>query len=125
MPAEKPVVCIVDDDQSVRNSLVCLIQCCGYTALPFSSAEQFLEAGETVQAEFLIVDVRLPGMTGIDLLDRLAVAGRTIPAVVITGHADGEVLRQSPNLSGVRVLSKPSDPEELLAAISAAIDGNS
>lgn len=124
MPAEKPVVCIVDDDQSVRDSLVFLVQCSGYSAVPFASAEQFLEADEISQAEFLIVDVRLPGMTGIELLDRLAVAGRKIPAIVITGHADSEDLRQSPNLCGVRFLSKPSDPEELLAAISAAVDRN-
>lgn len=122
MSAAKPVVCIVDDDHAVRESLVSLVQCCGYSALPFASAEQFLEGGEISRADFLIVDVRLPGMTGIELLDRLAMAGQTIPAVVVTGHADSEELGQSPNLGDVVFLSKPSDPEELLAAISAAVD---
>jgi len=120
--ARKPVIGIVDDDLSVRGSLVALVECSGYSAVSFGSAEEFLQEGALPQARFLIVDVRLPGMSGIELLDRLSDTGLTRPAVVVTGHADGQQLRQTPKLAGVSFLSKPCAPEELLEVIAAAID---
>ena len=117
---DKPVVGIIDDDPAVRDSLISLVECGGYAAVAFSSAEQFLQRGSLPEAVFLIVDVRLPGMSGVELLDRLASAGLAKPAAVITGHADSEELRQAPHLSGVRVFTKPADPGALLQVIAAA-----
>ncbi len=122
MTFEKPIICIIDDDSSVRDSLVSLIECSGYSAAAFENAEQFLDQGALPRAQFLIVDVRLPGMSGIELLDQLAVNGLARPAVVITGHADRQKLSQTPNLSGVSFLSKPSDPDELLNVIASSLD---
>ena len=120
--ARKPIIGIIDDDASVRGSLVALIECSGYAAAPFSSAEEFLEVGALPQARFLIVDVRLPGMSGIELLDCLSNTGLTRPTVVVTGHADGQQLRQGPKRGEVWFLSKPCAPEELLAVIAASVD---
>ena len=120
--AQKPIIAIVDDDVSVRGSLVALVQCSGYSAVSFSSAEEFLQEDALPEAKFLIVDVRLPGMSGIELLAQLANTGRTRPAVVVTGHADSQELQQAPQLAGVCFLSKPCAPEALLEVIAASID---
>jgi two-component system response regulator FixJ len=122
MPAHKPLVGIVDDDVSVRHSLVALVQCSGYSTVSFASAEEFLQAGPFPDVKFLIVDVRLPGMSGIELLDHLANTGVAKPAVVITGHADIQELGQSPHLADVSLLSKPCAPEKLLKIIANSVD---
>lgn len=120
--AQKPIIGIIDDDVSVRGSLVALIECSGYSAASFSSAEEFLQEGALPQAKFLIVDVRLPGMSGIELLDQLSNTGLTRPAVVVTGHADSRELHQAPKLAEVCFLSKPCAPEKLLELIAASVD---
>jgi FixJ family two-component response regulator len=120
--ARKPMVCIVDDDEAVRHSLVALVQCSGYSAVSYSCAEQFLESDPLPEVEFFIVDVRLPGMSGIELLDQLATLGLAKPAVVITGHADSQDVRQFLKLADVCVLPKPCAPEQLLDVIAAAVN---
>ena len=118
---EAPLICIVEDDQPVRQSLVALVTSAGYQAATFADAESFLATNSVAKAAFLIVDVRLPAMSGIDLLHQLRSTGANPRAVILTGHADSAELRKSKLLDDVQLLSKPAAPEELLDLISAAV----
>ena len=119
---QEPVtVSIVEDDKAVRESLTRLVESVGYSAESYPTAEEFLQEGALTQPDCLIVDVRLPGMDGIELLDRLAIRGFQRPSVVITGHAYDEALRHSPNQKEVWYFPKPYDPEKLLSVIAGTV----
>ena len=113
-----PRICVVDDDRSVRHSLIALMQCVGLDVIAFDSAEHFLDASVTSTIDFLVVDVRLPGISGIEMLEHLAENGWNGPAAVVTGNADiGELSRDKIH-SEVHFLTKPCDPSQLLQIIS-------
>lgn len=122
--SSKPVICVVEDDESVRRSLVVLLESSGFAVLPFSSAEEFLRSTGSKAAACIVVDIRLPGMTGIELLNGLADEGVTTPSIVMTGHADSETVVEAPKREPIRFLSKPWDPADLLNAISIALQQN-
>ena len=88
MNAQSPVVFIVDDDAAVRNSLRLLVKSVGQTAAVFVSAQEFLASYDPRQPGCLVLDVRMPGMSGLELQQQLNLRGAVIPVIFITGHGD-------------------------------------
>jgi two-component system, LuxR family, response regulator FixJ len=115
------VVCIVDDDASLRRSLRNLLMSLGFRVATFPSAEAFLESvpGESIGC--MVLDVRMAGMSGIDLLRHLAATGSPIPAVMLTAHTDDETRRRSLEAGAVAFLEKPVRSAALLDAVRTAL----
>ena len=118
---EAPTVFIVDDDPSIRRSLERLVRSDGYQVQVFVSARQFLERADLKKPDCLVVDVRMPGQSGLDLQQVLETAGSTVPIIFITGHADGPLAEQALRAGAVELLAKPFDGEVLLDAVRRAI----
>ena len=116
------LVAIVDDDESVLRSLQDLIESDGLSTLCFGSAEQFLNSEARQEAACLIADIRMPGMSGLELQATLKAERRRIPIIFITGHGDAEMRIRAMREGAVEFLTKPFDDEVLLEAISAALD---
>ena len=116
MPAA-PVVFVVDDDPAVRKSLTRLIAAAGYAVDAFASARDFLARERPTGPCCLVLDVRMPGLTGLDLQEALAAAGRRMSIVFITGHGDVSMSVRAMKRGAVDFLSKPFDVEDLLEAI--------
>jgi FixJ family two-component response regulator len=114
-------VSIVDDDESVREALRNLLKSVGFQADAFASAEEFLAAGELAGTACLILDVRMPGMSGIELQDRLSESRRVLPIVFISAHADEEARARALENGAIEFLQKPFSDEALLRAIDAAV----
>ena len=115
------LVCIVDDDQSVRRSLGRLIKSADYAAETFSSAEDYL-ARETFEGAIcLVLDVRMPGLNGLDLQEALESRGAGEQIVFITGHGDVPTCTQAMKSGAVDFLTKPFDCEELIGAVKRAL----
>lgn len=114
-------VVVVDDDESVRKALRRLIRSAGMTVAAYASAEQFLAAGSSPGSACLVLDVRLPGMSGLDLQRLLAASGRDVATVVITAFDDSDVRRAALAAGAVDFIAKPFERERLLAAVSAAM----
>ena len=119
---EAATVFIVDDDPSIRRSLERLIRSDGYQVQVFVSARQFLERADIKKPDCLVVDVRMPGQSGLDLQQVLETAGSTVPIIFITGHADGPLAEQALRAGAIELLAKPFDGEVLLDAVRRAID---
>ena len=119
-PAEN-VVHVVDDDDAVRDSLSFLLAAAGIAAETYPSAASFLEALPTIAAGCIVTDIRMPGMTGLDLLKRLNDAGVKLPVIVVTGHGDVPLAVEAMKLGAADFLEKPFDEEGLLAAIRSAL----
>jgi len=117
---QAPVV-VVDDDPSVRRGLERLLRATGYRVETHASARAFLESGDYDRASCLILDVRMPGQSGLDLQRILADAGHDIPIIFITGHGDIPMAVRAVKAGAVDFLPKPFDDETLLAAVSQAI----
>ena len=115
------LISIVDDDDSLRGSLENLIRSAGFRAQGFSSAEAFLGSNEMQEAACLILDVRMPGMSGFELQHQLAAAGSQLPIIFISAHADDDPQAQALAAGAVAFLYKPFYEEELLNAINAAL----
>lgn len=118
-----PLISIVDDDDSMRASLDNLLRSVGFRALAFSSAESFLEASPELDAACLILDVRMPGMSGLDLQQQLAAARAAVPIIFVTSHLDEEVRARALRAGAVAFLYKPFREEELLKAIDGVVRG--
>lgn len=118
------LVSVVDDDESVRESLPDLLQEFGYVARTFSSAEEFLRADCVGQTRCLILDVAMPGMTGPDLLRELRRRKQEVPIVFITGHKDEAIRPRLLEQGAVDCLFKPFSDTDLLKALHAALRVN-
>lgn len=116
------LIAIVDDDESVRVALEDLMQAVGLPAKAFASAEQFLESGQQFEASCLIVDVRMPGMSGLELLATLDAAQCQIPTIFITAHGDAKMRMQALRSGAVEFLSKPFNDDVLLENVRAALE---
>jgi FixJ family two-component response regulator len=120
---EKPkVISIVDDDESVRAALLGMMKAVDLPALAFASAEEFLTSGEQGRTACLIADIRLGGMSGIELQSRLNSDHYRIPIIFITAHGDEKVRMQALRGGAVEFLTKPFDDEALLTSVRAALD---
>jgi FixJ family two-component response regulator len=117
-----PLISIVDDDDSLRNSLNNLIRSVGFRAQGFPSAEAFLNSSELHDTACLILDVRMPGMSGLDLQRQLRTTHSRIPIVFITSHGDDDAQARALEAGAVAFLYKPFREEALLKAIDSALD---
>jgi FixJ family two-component response regulator len=120
MTPAKPVVYVVDDDYRVREGLSSLIASVGYDVAVFGSAAEFLEAEKSDRPACLILDLQLPGTSGLELQQQL-VGGDSPPIVFITGHGDIPASVRAMKAGAVEFLPKPFEEEELLKAIEEAI----
>ena len=112
------LIAVVDDDESVRESIEGLMRSVGYAVKACSSAEEFLSSDHLSDTDCLILDVRMPGMDGIELHRRLLASGRAIPVIFITAHGSDEWVRSTALSNGaVDFLSKPLSEDELLNAV--------
>ena len=122
MPKKKPLVCVVDDDESVRESLPDLLRELGFSAETFPSAEDFLGCTSLRDAKCLILDIAMPGMTGPELQQELMRRGEKLPLIFITAQID-EAIRQNVLKRGaVACLYKPFTEATLMNALDAAVD---
>lgn len=118
---KSPVISIVDDDESVRESMRGLIRSLGYAAATFDSAEAFLESGHVHETACLISDVQMPGMSGIELQSRLIRHGHHVPVIFITAYPETKTRAQALAAGAVGFLSKPFHDESLIACIDEAL----
>ena len=115
--SHRPFISIVDDDPSVRKALGRLLRTADMDVEVYASGEEFLGALSDRLPDCLVLDIRMRGMTGLDLRDRLASMGRRIPIVFITAHADGMAAEHDPTGAVADILGKPFDDAALLSAI--------
>ena len=115
--AVAPVVFLVDDDASVRKSLARLLQSAGYAVEAFASAREFLAREPSTGPCCLVLDIRMPGLTGLDLQQTLAAAGRRMCIVFVTGHVDVPMSVRAMKGGAVDLLTKPVDAKDLIQAI--------
>jgi len=116
-----PLISIVDDDDSLRNSLNNLIRSVGFGVQGFSSAEAFLNSNQLRDTAGLILDVRMPGMSGLDLQRQLVATNCRIPIIFITAHGDDNARTRALEAGAVDFLYKPFREEALLNAIHTAL----
>lgn len=117
-----PVVHIVDDDEAVRQSLAFMLGSVGLPIRLYESAKEFLEALDPSLCGCLVTDVRMPEMTGIELLSRIKDRMPLLPAIVITGHGDIPLAVEAMKAGAVDFIEKPFEEEVLLKAVEAALD---
>src|SRR5262245_4376276 len=115
-------VAIVDDDDLMRSALQGLLKEAGFTAHAFASAEEFLSSDDHRHAACLIADIRMPGMSGLDLQARLNAEQVKIPTIFITAHGDARMRMQAMRAGAVEFLAKPFDDELLLDSVRAALE---
>jgi FixJ family two-component response regulator len=119
---ETKLVAIVDDDDSVRGTLQELLRSAGFPSRAFESAESFLASGHQKEAACLITDIRMPGMSGLELQAKLNTERCKIPTIFITAHGDEEMRFQALRAGAVEFLPKPFDDEVLIESVRAALD---
>jgi RNA polymerase sigma factor (sigma-70 family) len=124
MTERQPIVFIVDDDASVREALKSLIRSVGLHVELFGSATEFLETQRPDAPSCLVLDVRLPGISGLDLQHRLADANVHIPIIIITGHGDIPMSVRAMKAGAIEFLTKPFRDQDLLDAIQVALERN-
>jgi FixJ family two-component response regulator len=118
---ERPLVSVVDDDESVRESLPDLLTDFGFSVHAFSSAQEFLTSDSLGQTKCLILDVVMPGMTGLDLQQELSRGGHEIPVIFITAQKDAAIRERAFRQGAVEFLYKPFSDTALLDALSVAV----
>lgn len=120
-PAEHTVF-IVDDDAAVRDSLALLLGLRGYRTLVFANAEDFLATWRPDWSGCLVADIKMPGLSGLDLQRRLTDQGSTLPVIVITAHGDAASARTALKADAIDFLEKPIDDAQLMAAIDTGLE---
>jgi FixJ family two-component response regulator len=116
------LISVVDDDASVRESLQCLIRSFGFAVEVFASAEEFLNSGRLLITRCMILDVRMPGMNGLELQRRVAASHSEVPVIFITAHGNEAARSHALKNGAVDYLLKPFREEALLHAIHAALN---
>jgi FixJ family two-component response regulator len=120
--SKKPLVFIVDDDGQVRRALERLVRSVGLDAVSFPSAQEFLEQQPPAGPACLVLDVRMPGLSGLDLQQKMTEAGLNVPIIFITGHGTVPMSVRAMKAGAVDFLQKPFDDQELLDAVNIALD---
>jgi FixJ family two-component response regulator len=118
---KKPFISIVDDDESVRETTKSLMRSMGFSAEAFSSGAEFLASPLLSRTACLVSDVKMPGMSGLELHRRLLDSGNNIPIILITAYPDEGVKARALNGGALCCLTKPFSEEDLLACIHAAL----
>jgi len=119
---ESKLVAIIDDDDSVRGTLQELLRSAGFSSRTFESAEDFLGSGKQQHTACLITDIRMPGMSGLELQARLNAEHCRIPTIFITAHGDEEMRLKALREGAVEFLPKPFDDEILVESVRAALE---
>jgi FixJ family two-component response regulator len=119
--ADRPVIVIVDDDESVRTAVASLVRSLSHVACSFASAEEFLGSPRLDDAACLIVDQQMPGMSGVELQERLLSAGRRLPTIFITAHPEDRIRDRALAAGAVGFLGKPFAAQELIRCIDEAL----
>jgi len=122
MSAQEAVVFVIDDDPSIRDALVDLLSSVGLQVRPFGTPKEFLESERPDGPGCLVLDVRLPGQSGLDFQQTLAASGVELPTVFITGHGDIPMSVRAMKAGAVEFLTKPFRDQDLLDAIQAGIE---
>jgi len=122
MSEGQALVFVIDDDESMRRSLATLLRSVGLDARVYSSPQEFMSAERPDAPACLVLDVRLPGMSGLAFQERLANEGIALPIIFITGHGDVPMTARAMKAGAVEFLTKPFDEQVLLDAIHAAIE---
>lgn len=122
IPGKIKLVAIVDDDDSMRGALEGLLRAVGLASRAFSSAEEYLKSGHQRETACLIADIRMPGMSGLELQARLNAEHCRIPTIFITAHGDEKMRMQALRAGAVEFLAKPFDDEVLLDSVRAALE---
>ena len=114
---EGPLVAIVDDDKSIRNATQDLLRAAGFSAITFKDARCFLGSASRASAACLVADMRMPGMTGLELYQELIASGHTIPTVIMSAHTEDLTQAREREVGIICYLTKPFGPDELLACV--------
>ena len=117
-----PLIAVVDDDQSVREALENLISSVGCEVKLFASAEAFLDSDAQANTDCAVLDLRLPGISGLELQRKLAADGQSIPGIIITAQGDDQTQAEAVAAGAIAFLKKPFKEEALLAAIDSALE---
>ncbi len=115
------MISIVDDDEAVREATKSLVRSLGYKAVTFSSAEEFLESALATATACLITDVQMPGLSGVELQDRLIADGRSMPVIFVTGFPDEKLRKHVLRSGAVGYLCKPFSEDHLIECINIAL----
>jgi two-component system, LuxR family, response regulator FixJ len=122
MPSDQAIVHVIDDDEAVRQSLAFLLAAAGIEVQTYESATGFLDVATTVKTGCVITDVRMPEVSGIDLLRRLEELKLGVPVIVITGHGDVPLAVEAMKIGAVDFIEKPFDDEVLLTSVRSALN---
>ena len=120
--SDTPIVHIIDDDEAVRDSLKFLLTSAKFATRDYESAVEFLDQLDRVGRGCVVTDVRMPGLTGIDLLRELKARGRMLPVIVITGHGDVPLAVEAMKSGAMDFIEKPFNDDVILRAVQAALD---
>lgn len=118
----EPIIYVIDDDDAVRESLEFLLKTAGIAVRGFDSAKAFLEVLPQLRSGCIVTDVRMPDVTGIDLLRKVKEMKIDLPVIVITGHGDISLAVEAMKIGAVDFLEKPFDDDQLLASVRSALD---
>ena len=121
MPKAKPLISIVDDDESMREAITGIMRSLGYRVEAVASAQEFLSSRQAGRASCLIADMQMPGMTGLELYQRLSTSANPVPTILITAYPDDSVRERALSAGVVGYLSKPFEENDLLACIRSAL----
>jgi len=116
------MVAVIDDDEAFRTALQRLLKAAGFPVRSFASAEDFLKSGQQHETGCLITDIRMPGMSGLDLQAKLSAEHCPIPTIFITAHGDEKMRLQAMRGGAVKFLGKPFDSTMLLESVRVAVD---
>ena len=120
-PTDRPLIAIVDDDELFRRSIERLVRSAGFSVRTFGSAEDFLERGDLDRTACAIIDMKLPGMNGLDLQQRLITRPRPMPIVFVSAHEEAIMRANALRAGAIAFLKKPFDNSTLLDALSRSI----
>jgi FixJ family two-component response regulator len=115
------MISIVDDDESIREATKCLVRSLGYEAATFCSAEEFLGSGRVKLTACLITDVQMPGLSGVELQDRMIADGHRVPVIFITAFPDERIRRRVFQAGAIGFLDKPFSEDQLIEHLNVAM----
>jgi two-component system, LuxR family, response regulator FixJ len=115
------MIFIIDDDDAARDSLCLLLEADGFEAQQFAAGRPFLETTRPIEGDCLILDLHMPGMSGLEVLEELRRRGWRLPTIILSGRLDGVARTRALSGGAFAVIEKPARPDELLAAIRSAI----
>lgn len=121
MHSTTPVIAIVDDDGSVRRALRRLVQLMSYEPADYASGEEFLQSVRESAPKCVILDLHMPGLSGLDVLNRLRLADEDVPAIIVTANSQPELRAECLAAGAAAFLQKPLDSDVLLAALNEAL----